>query len=243
MKRRDGAPRGAGELGASLVEALVSLLLGLLVVCLAVEVVARQRVAVSALARMSDGLAAVRVARQSLGHDGLASDPLRDGWAVSADSVSLRAFRGLGYVCGAGATPRDLVVDVEGIRLPEPAKDSVLVLDPSGRWTPMALDTTAAAACAGPGGENHGEAWRLSEPVPPDAVLARYFERGSYHVVDGALRYRRGLSGRQPITPGVVRTPPSGFDATAGGVRLDLELPGSASPWRVFVSAGAGGAR
>ena len=34
-------------------------------------------------------------------------------------------------------------------------------------------------------------------------VVARLFERGSYHLSDATLRYRRGASGRQPLTPEV----------------------------------------
>jgi hypothetical protein len=215
------------------VEALVSLLLGLFVICLALTVVARQRAAVAALSRTSEALAAVRVARQVLGEEGRDGDPYRDGWAVFPDSLRLRAFRGTGYVCGPGPTPFDVVVEVEGVRLPQPAKDSVLLLDREGRWTAMALDEATAASPCSTDERVDAELWSLSGRVPAEVVLARYFERGSYHVVDGALRYRRGQSGRQPLTPGVVKTPESVFHSSGGRISLFLEIEGSSDPWRI----------
>lgn len=230
--------------GTSVVEALVALLLGLFIVCLALTVVARQRAVVASMSRAAEALSAVRVARELLGAEGRDGDPVRDGWAVSADSLSLRGFRGTGYVCGPGPTPLDVVVEAEGVRLPQPAKDSVLLLDGSGRWRALALEAVSPAVPCLPDGGVDAELWRLSAPVPADALLARYFERGSYHVTGRALRYRRGLSGRQPLTPGVLKTPGSGFRSSAGRVALLLEMQGSPVPWRVAIpweSAGGEG--
>lgn len=235
-----GAPATAApeRLGASVVEALVALLLGLFLVSLALTVVARERAAVAALDRTSDALAAVRVARQLLGEEGRDGDARRDGWALSTDSLGLRAFRGIGYVCGPGATPLDLVVEVEGVRLPEPAKDSLLILGVAGEWTAAALDgTTATTPCWSDSGRV-AEVWHLSATPPMGAVFARYFERGSYHVADDALRYRRGMSGRQPLTPEVVRTSSSAFESSGAFVTLFLEIEGSSIPWRISVAAG-----
>jgi hypothetical protein len=65
----------------------------------------------------------------------------------------------------------------------------------------------AVSAC--PGGARR---WRedgrrdgLLVPEPTDPVLGRIFEGGSYHFSGGALRYRRGAGGRQPLTPERVR--------------------------------------
>ena len=229
----------SGRAGTSVAEALVALVLGLFMTTLALRVVATQRAAVAALARESDALATVRVARQVLGREGRSSDPVRDGWAVSEDSVGLRAFRGMAYVCGAGASPDEVWVEAEGVRLAQPAKDSVLVLDTNGEWTSFALvDAGSAAGCV-PGGQGQGQRWRLSGLVPSGAALARYFERGSYHVAGAALRYRRGAGGRQPLTPETVRAPASVFLPTPTGVTLLLDVEGSGPPWRVLVFAGA----
>lgn len=237
--RRFGG-RGRRRRGTSVVEALVALLLGLFLVCLSLTVVARQRAALASIAHTGDVLATVRVARQVLGTEGRDGDPMRDGWAVSRDSMALRAFRGSGYVCGPGPTPSDLVVGVDGVRLPQPTKDSVLVLDGAGRWTTLALeDVSPASLCATDPG-TRGELWHLSRPPPRDAILVRYFERGSYHVEDRALRYRRGLSGRQPLTPGVVVTPGSSFLRSSTGYALVLKVNGSPFPWRIFLPAPLG---
>ncbi len=218
-----------------MVEALVALLLGLFIVCLALTVVARQRAAVVSMARVGDVLSTVRVARQVLGEEGRDGDPVRDGWTVSGDSLSLRVFRGAGYVCASGPAPGDVVVEVEGVRLPQPAKDSVLLLDGSGRWWALALEDVAATSSCLPDGGLTAELWSLSGPVPQDLLLARYFERGSYHLAAQALRYRRGLSGRQPLTPAVLETPGSGFRASAGGASLLLKMQGSNFPWPISI--------
>jgi hypothetical protein len=224
--------------GTSVVEALVALLLGLFLVSLALTALARQRAAVAALERTGDVLAAVRVARQLLGEEGHAGDARRDGWALSTDSLGLRAFRGVGYVCGPGPTPLDLVVETEGVRRPQPDKDSVLFLGVSREWTVVALaGATAATPCSADPGRA-AELWHLSGTPPTGAVFARYFERGSYHVADEALRYRRGMSGRQPLTPEVVRTPASVFRSSGGYVTLFLEIEGSSIPWRISVATG-----
>jgi hypothetical protein len=161
---------------------------------------------------------------------------VRDGWIVSADSLSVRAFRGLGVVCGPGPTPRDLHVLIRGVRAPDPTKDSILVLDTDGRWTALALDDVAAAPSCDPRGVAPSQLWHLSGPAGGNAILARWFERGSYHVSARAVRYRRGAGGRQPLTPEVVRTPASGFSRSASGVALLLLVGDSPEPWRVLLA-------
>ncbi|HIF20809.1 MAG TPA: hypothetical protein EYQ27_02630 [Gemmatimonadetes bacterium] len=65
------------------------------------------------------------------------------------------------------------------------------------------------------------KSWRLSVTPDEPVVLARLFERGSYHISGKALRYRRGGAGRQPLTPEVLDTPPSGFVRSAGSLGLE----------------------
>jgi hypothetical protein len=231
----------SGRDGTSVVETLWALVLGLFIMSLAIKVVARQRAAVAALAEESDALATVRVARQVLGREGRSGDPLRDGWAVSEDSLALRAFRGVAFVCGLGPDPKEAWVETDGVRLPEPAKDSVLFLDAGGAWTSLALIDAGGASGCTPGNVGRGQRWQLSGLVPPGAILARYYERGSYHVVDGALRYRRGGSGRQPLTPEIVLTRSSVFQDTPAGVALVLRVEGSEAVWRVLLTNGTGG--
>jgi hypothetical protein len=64
----------------------------------------------------------------------------------------------------------------------------------------------------------------LSEGARPS--LVRLFESGEYHLADGALRYRRGGGGRQPLTPERLGLG-SGFRALQNGVEVQIEFPGN----------------
>ena len=54
-------------------------------------------------------------------------------------------------------------------------------------------------------------------------VLARVFERGSYHLEDRAIRYRAGDGGRQPLSEERLESG-SAFLASAAGVELRLRV-------------------
>lgn len=144
--------------------------------------------------------------------------------AATADSVRFRAFRGGGPVCGG--TGDDIWVRYQGSRAPDPAKDSVLLITGPGTEAVRGLRSVSGAPCAS------GLAFRLTETVE-DAVYALLFETGAYHLSDGALRYRRGAGGRQPLTESLLVRP--AFDMRSPlHLRIDL-LPGrdslrSASP-------------
>jgi hypothetical protein len=67
-------------------------------------------------------------------------------------------------------------------------------------------------------------------------VLARLFERGSYHLTGSALRYRRGGSGRQPLTPEIWSSSTS-WDVALE--RLGVEIvpaDGAGEPWSGFLA-------
>lgn len=114
---------------------------------------------------------------------------------VEAESVALRAMRGLAIVCGgSAAAPLALV---RGLRLPDPDKDSVLVVGAANSPVRAILEADRSDDCAAEGGESVLRL-RLDGPLPGRALL--YFERGSYHMSGRALRYRRGRAGRQPLT-------------------------------------------
>ena len=168
----------------------------------------------------------MRIARYTLAQE------LRTGlagvdWAAGAgDSIAVRAFRGTGVRCAAAPLPL-WVVRYTGLRRPDPAKDSVLVLAADGVWRVADLIGARSGACGdGPGGET----WEL-DPAIPEAVVGRIFERGSYHVAAGAFRYRPGRGGRQPLTAQVLRT---GAGVASGvsrrGVGLDLRLAFDQAP-------------
>ncbi|MEQ9401775.1 MAG: hypothetical protein RJQ04_21595 [Longimicrobiales bacterium] len=194
--------------GATVVETVVALLLGLLLVQVSLALLVRQRQAVDSLTRRAERLAAVRTGRILLGADLRALSGEAAALTLSSDTLALRVVRGLAVVCaedGSGG----VLVRAGGVRGPDAAKDSLLLLDLEGRWRPAAL--TSSDPWGGPPQGSRARAcpdgpathrWRI-EPAVAFRV-ARYFERGSYHLRDGALRYRRGRSGRQPLTPPVV---------------------------------------
>lgn len=124
-------------------------------------------------------------------------EPGTDLHNIDADSVALRVFRGSGVVCGfAGDEP---LLRYRGLRQPDPAKDSVLVLTAAEgeRTHNLHASSPVLNGCVARDGE---AVFRLGTPAElrlGDAVLL--FETGSYHI-DRAFRYRRGSGGRQPIT-------------------------------------------
>ncbi|MHB1193348.1 MAG: type II secretion system protein [Longimicrobiales bacterium] len=225
---RDGgaARRGAGF---TLAEILVAILLSYLVMALALGMVARQREVVRLLGDRAERLAATRTARHVLGQEARAAAG-EGAWAVGPDSLALRAFRGHGLVCPGGVGSAEIHVAAAGTRAPDPAKDSVLLVLASGRTAVLALVERGPSNAPCPFGSASPERWLLSGTVPRDVVVAGWFERGAYHLSAGALRYRRGLAGRQPLTPEVLMTPGSGFRAVPPDVVADLVLDGGVGP-------------
>lgn len=215
-----------GDRGFTVVEGLVALLLGLTVVHLGLEILARQRTVQTRLTRRVEALGALRLGRH------LFREELRQGrhptdWRpLDETSLVLRAFRGGGGVCPIRPAPEELLVAYRGLRRPDPAKDSVLLLGATGGWTARALTSAAATALGCPGARplpllRLG----LSEEASSGVVYARIFESGSYHVAGGALRYRRGMGGRQPLTPEVLSSA-SGYASGPEALRLGLRTEG-----------------
>ena len=225
---RDGGawPRRAGF---TLAEILTALLLSYLVMALALGMVARQREVLRLLGDRAERLAAARTARHVLGQEARAAAG-EGAWAVGPDSLALRAFRGHALVCPGGVDGAEIHVAATGTRAPDPAKDSVLLVLASGGTAALALVERGPSHAPCPFGPAAPERWLLSGIVPRDVVAASWFERGAYHFSGGALRYRRGLAGRQPLTPEVLRTPGSGFRAAPPDVVADLVLDGGAAP-------------
>jgi hypothetical protein len=189
--------------GASLPEAIVALVVGLLVVQMALASLAKLRSAQADFAARTDALVALRVGRHVLRRELRHGLPGRD-WVAAGDSLSLRAFRGTGLVCASDSTMAELVVAYRGDRAPDPSKDSLLLVTEEGLVAVRALIGTGVAAAPCPGvGASASARWRLDRAAPRATVVARVFERGSYHLSGAALRYRRGASGRQPLTPEV----------------------------------------
>ena len=103
-----------------------------------------------------------------------------------------------------------------------------MLLDDGSRQTAALVGAANAPTCSA--GEAVGLVLSLDRTLPRSPVLMRAFERGEYHAVRGALRYRRGAGGRQPITPGRVGTGVFSVGPAPGpvarfSIRLDPDLP------------------
>ena len=211
--------------GVTVVEVLVSLLMGLAVISLGWTSLARQRTVASRLSSEMNLLSARRLAAIVIGKELRAGVRGRDWIDPASDSLSLRAFRGWGPVCGSGTEPGNIVVVYHGERAANPAKDSVLILTADGwRRADLTRRALGAQSCAmDPRGDS--EVWTIEPPVT-GALVARIFERGSYHVSGGALRYRRGRGGRQPLTPDLFDDDRSTLDALVDRVVVRLVADG-----------------
>jgi hypothetical protein len=158
------------------------------------------------VAHRAEGLETIRTIAWLLPEEVSGGRAGRDWWIEHGDSLTLRAFRGLALIEGGPVQTRVVRVCFRGVRSPDPEKDSVLLLGVDGSWRAHDLEDRVRVSSGCPGlDEGSEEKWTLS-PAPSGALLARVFERGSYHLADGALRYRRGEGGRQPLTPERIRT-------------------------------------
>jgi hypothetical protein len=194
------------------------------------------------IASRAEGLETARTVWAVLDEE-LSSARHRRDWALDADGVlHLRAFRGFGRVCpnpeGAG-----LIVAFRGERLPELNRDSVLVLRADGEWVAAELaavgPASAVSGCAVEPAESTLRVVGPPEGGEPAPVLMRIFERGTYHLENGAFRYRRGGGGRQPLTAERLGSS-SGFSVMGEALEVYLEVLGSsygptpkAFEWRV----------
>jgi len=225
--------------GVSLPEALVALLLGLFVAHLGLSTLARLRELQHRLSSRADAIVSMRVARHALRSELRRGLPGVD-WEVGGDSLSLRAFRGSALLCPHVSASADLVVWFTGDRRPDPAKDSVVLVEADG--TSQLRDLVAVGPAPLPCGSlpaDSLEVWTLDAPAYPDIVLARLFERGSYHLALSALRYRRGNSGRQPLTPEVWEDAGTGWVEAGGRLGMGVhhaEEADSAFDWSAFLA-------
>ena len=220
---RCATPGGvADRRGTSVVEALVALVLTALLVHLTWSVsVALKRGALDVIER-SEALDAERVGWHVLSTELAAGIPIRDFQLANARVLPLRAFRGLGEICPALRSPEGGLVRYGGMRAPDPEKDSLLALTESGSWHVLRLTSREEAVSVCPGhAEGPWERWRWEPPLA-GVVLARVFERGSYHIENRAVRYQSQDGGRQPLTPERLVDAGSGFSAS--GDRIDLRL-------------------
>lgn len=211
---------GLSRPGFSLAELTVTIVIGgMLCTILAAALTGAQRIARLYGERVAFAEAR-RVAATILAGEVRYIVPTTDLYAIERDSLALRNFRGTAVVCAV--VDEMVLVRYRGLRAPEPAKDSVVAVGggivnagepggPAGAAQAGALYASSAAAAGCPlrAGESLYR-WTLgSRPEP--GVLLLLFESGSYHLTGNAFRYRRGESGRQPLTAEL-------FDDRAGGL-------------------------
>jgi len=229
--------------GRSLVELLIAMLALAIVTTAALLTFGAQ----SRLARTAGDLAEASSARRTsaaildreLRTVTAGADPIM----VAADSAGLRAYRGMAIVCGRGGGA--VHVRYRGLRAPDAAKDSILRLSRAGAGE-QALPLSSAVristhACVAAPGEDVLALVPDSSHLPGDVLLV--FERGAYALSNRALRYRRGASGRQPLTAEVFLDDSSGVTLLAPGetagvsLRLmagDVSRPGPGTPPRTL---------
>lgn len=158
-------------------------------------------------------LEAVRTARTVLDAE-LRSLAPSDLVALGRDSIRIRAMRGSGIICGSDSGA--VVVRYRGVRAPDPAKDSLLIIRTGVPDSVYAVEATGRdPACP------YGLRLTLDR-TPPGNGVALVFETGTYHLSGGAVRFRRGAAGRQPMTETVLDS--AWFQPFDHGVRLQLWL-------------------
>jgi hypothetical protein len=179
--------------GATLVEVLVGMTAGALFIVLLTGLLAaelrRARTAAEHTARQD----ALRVSWSVIGAE-LRFLAAADIHALGGDSIAIRAIRGLLLPCAPN------VYRFRGMRLPDPAKDSVVAVVSGAALAFRAGAQPPADACGEPVHESGSGArlYSLPDPAPFEPLLL--FEPGAYHLQGRALRYRLGGEGRQPLT-------------------------------------------
>ena len=150
--------------GTSAVEALLALSLGGAILLSALGLLSAQRHSADRLLAQADGLLARRVIRTVLGEELRRGVEGRDWVAPGGDSVRLRVFRGLAFLCPAGQPDRFLA-RYRGSRLPDSRKDSVLVLGPNGGWQAVDLIQRRPTKLTCPGSQT-GELGKTPNQIP-----------------------------------------------------------------------------
>jgi len=186
--------------GTTVLEAFVAVLLGTLLVTLAGRTLLHAIDVSRTSIERDDRLMADRVARLVLRSElnALAPAEIR---STGGDSIRLRAIRGAGRICAIGVDS-SLVVDLQSRRAPDPAKDSLSLVGALGRGQVLDLmSVSPATGECGPVPQGRPVRLRTGQAVESPVVFLRVFETGAYHLARGALRYRIGGGGRQPLTP------------------------------------------
>ncbi|HEY0306269.1 MAG TPA: hypothetical protein VGC44_14945 [Longimicrobiales bacterium] len=200
--------------GVALIEVLVAAIVGAIVIAIALVLLQAQTAITRDITTRSERNDAARSALAILRAE-LRNSTAADVRAINRDSISGRIFRGLAIVCGFSAP--DVFARYRGLRLPDPAKDSALQLGPENV---VAVGYVRADSTACPHGSGEQVlVVRWNAPVRTGASWL-IFETGGYHLSTHALRYRQGVSSRQPVTNEVFDDTRSAFTGIADTVLL-----------------------
>ena len=198
--RAVSARRRARRSGTSTVEVVVCVLLMALLFHLSWTLLVSSRAVTERLIQRSEALGTERIGWHVIATEVSAGLPARDWSVLGGKVLPLRAYRGLAEVCPTQAAPDGALVRYGGARLADPLKDSLLLLTDRGEWRVVKLSSRSPSTSECPQWPGEPlERWHW-EPATSGALLARVFERGSYHVEERAVRYRLGEAGRQPLT-------------------------------------------
>ena len=208
----------ARRAGAALIEILVGATLSAIVVGAAVLLLQTLGAVGNGMTTRSERLDAARagfaIIRSELRHVTAA-----DTRAIARDSITSRIFRGRATVCGYNSA--DVFVQYQGLRLPDPAKDSALQLGPENVVAigSVRADTTACLRTAGE--QILAIRWAAPPRIGSSWLI---FENGGYHLSTHALRYRQGSSSRQPITNDVIDDARSSFAPITDSVLRGIDV-------------------
>ncbi|MGH7481130.1 MAG: prepilin-type N-terminal cleavage/methylation domain-containing protein [Longimicrobiales bacterium] len=213
------SPREERRRGYTLVELLVVLLASTLVVSALAAMLWVQARELGVGLDRATARETVRAAALVLPAEARWLDPAAEMTPYVPDSLRIRAYRAVAIPCRVESSG-DVLARVTGLRDIEPNKDSALWLGDGG--AERALAVVSAVPLAGsvsgcPLGPREELVRLRVSPDTPATGLLMMFERGSYHLTDGALRYRRDAGGRQPLTVEWL-SPQSGFRAAGGRV-------------------------
>jgi hypothetical protein len=212
--------------GMALMEVLVAGVLSTLVLGSAAALLQAQAKLAYDVSARSERNDAMRSAVLTLRAELRAIAPATDLRAVGRDSIASRVFRGSAVICGfrSGVT----YARYRGLRLPDPAKDSVVQV---GAENTSVLLTVSQSLGSCPHATGEDVLTFNVAAAAPVGSMWLVFENGAYHVSTQAVRYRQGADSRQPITNEVINDRASWFaitgDTLARGLRIYLRHRGS----------------
>ncbi|MGQ0815138.1 MAG: hypothetical protein ACT4O1_11815 [Gemmatimonadota bacterium] len=208
----------SGRSGAALIELVTAaVVMGILAVACA-TLIHSQVTLVRSISERAAANEALRTARLLLRAEFRDVDA-SDVRAVGRDSLAARVFRGRAVVCIVEYP--NAVLRYRGMRVPEPEKDSLLLVGEE-RVVAFSLGGTTRESCI-PRSDEQVVTIATEVRLRANSVVL-IFESGTYHLANNALRYRRAAEGKQPITDELIDHRASRFDAEPRGRGIRVRL-------------------